>query len=158
MYNKQHSVEDRDKCIEMLGGNLDAYNYICKIRFIAHTWDELVDRDRPISSQTINTCFWGLLFELHSDPFYLANITFLRPVLMCIASDWIATQELEYNPKGENDMIVSFVLRAGTSMTMSCLLLTGGLQAVYKYGAELLRLSHREKFSDYVDSIKERRE
>ena len=51
-------------------GNQAAVNFNLLFRDILHTWDDLIDRDKPVSGEAIHQAFRAALVLLPANPFY----------------------------------------------------------------------------------------
>jgi hypothetical protein len=56
--------------LEWFGGNQDALNMYRMFVDLAHIWDDLVDKDKPVSADEINQAFLTCLVYLPANPFY----------------------------------------------------------------------------------------
>jgi len=56
--------------LEWFGGNQDALDIYRLFVDLSHTWDDLVDKDKPVSEYAINDAFMIALVKLPSNPFY----------------------------------------------------------------------------------------
>jgi len=56
--------------LEWFNGNEDALNMYRMLVDLAHTWDDLVDKDKSLEEEKINNAFLIALVYLPSNPFY----------------------------------------------------------------------------------------
>ena len=59
-----------DKRLTWFGGNTDALAMYYLFEELLHTWDDLVDKDKPVSEDAINKAFLICLVYLPLNPFY----------------------------------------------------------------------------------------
>lgn len=88
--------------IEWFGGNEDALNMYRMLVDLAHTWDDLVDKDRPLSEDRINTAFLTALVYLPANPFYRSIQDAVLPMWMMVVSAYETANhfEKEKDPHG----------------------------------------------------------
>jgi hypothetical protein len=51
------------------GGNTDALNLFHHLVELIHIWDDLIDKDKPVSDEQINKAFLIALVYMPSNPF-----------------------------------------------------------------------------------------
>ena len=56
--------------LEWFGGNENALRMFNAFVDLAHVWDDLVDKDKPVSADDINRAFLTCLVYLPANPFY----------------------------------------------------------------------------------------
>ena len=49
-------------------GNDDAVQLVLMLREISHTWDDLIDKDKPVADTQIHRAFWIALIGLRNHP------------------------------------------------------------------------------------------
>lgn len=134
-----------------LKGNQHAVT-LCFLFFeIAHTWDDLVDQDSPITVDHIHKAFRFSTIDINLNPFWVQNASMLLPVLMLVQQQWICATQFE---KEKIELEKCFVLRALIhQLIIACASCIGG----YDWGIQVARevwLSYKEKFDDYSNEVK----
>ena len=81
--------------LEWFGGNQDALNMYRALAFLAHTWDDLVDKDKSVSEIDINHAFLTALVYLPANPFYRAIQDAILPMWMVVVSSYEAANKFE---------------------------------------------------------------
>jgi len=81
---------------------LDAFN-------VGEIWDDLIDKDKPVSPEAINTAFYTALVTLPNNPFYQAYRPQLSAVMVSGIHAWLDANKLERG--SENDKACAYVLR-----------------------------------------------
>lgn len=76
-------------------GDEQAYEFLMSIHRIVDTWDDLIDKDKPISDDEINNAFHMALIGIPRNPFYRANFALLNPLLESAIVDWHTANVLE---------------------------------------------------------------
>ena len=72
-----------------------AVNYIVDFLATWHIWDDLIDKDKPITDASINQAFINAFIKLPRNPFYQANFGILNPLMESAFVHWFAANELE---------------------------------------------------------------
>lgn len=138
-----------------LQGDLDAVRLVADLYQILHCWDDLVDRDRDVSDEQINTAFWTVLCELPANPFYLRYQQQLTPILRNILIDWIDSTALERD-SGSDGMAYAYGLRASLATLVSqCAWLIGGYGWMRDVSMEIrAAVINAESFGEYKQALK----
>lgn len=113
---------------EWLRGDADAISLILTLHEIAETWDDLIDKDKPVPDSAVNHAFYKALVTLPRNPFYARNFTLLNPVLESAILDWLTANDLEARKEGD-DLHMAYALRcASQAVTVLCARIIGGLE------------------------------
>ena len=80
---------------EWFGGNEAAARLVAHLCAVAHTWDDLVDRDKPVDEAQINRCFELALVDIPSNPFYQQHINALLPLIYTGVLGYLTANTLE---------------------------------------------------------------
>lgn len=115
---------------------------------VAHTWDDLVDKDKPVSTEAIDKAF---LYSLQAIPMH----KYWSPAMHCMLSSvylrWHAANCIESCPAStDNDLAKAWMLRASLYDLFEVL-------ALQLYGVEwaksqavMLRLFYGEQLTDFI--------
>jgi hypothetical protein len=96
--------------LEWFGGNQDALNLYRMFRDLSHTWDDLVDKDKPISETEINNAFLICLVYMPANPFYQRIQAAVLPMWITVVSAYQTANSFERN-KDEHGVEISHTLR-----------------------------------------------
>ena len=149
MGNEEHdfSLKLRDHLIYFLQGNLHAVRLCIDLTFIAHVWDDLIDRDRERTAWDINQAFRIALVDIPANPFYLQHITQLWPLFMNAILQWQDANILEKGTKHDKQM--AYMLRASFLQIFNyCAYLVGGPEWASEIGPDLRRI-YKETFESF---------
>jgi DNA-binding FadR family transcriptional regulator len=121
-------------------GNAAAVRMCADFVQVAHVWDDLVDADKPVSSETADMAFRKMILEIPANEFYRTNFSFLQPVIVMVWAQWTAANVLEDNWRvGDRDK--AYMLRASLyQLFHACAVLCGGLDWAKEIGPEIYRL------------------
>lgn len=130
----------------------DAIAFCLAILRVAHTWDDLIDRDKPVEDCTLNQAFWTALIELPQNPFYVRHFASLHPVMQLGILNWQSANRLERSDVQEH-RLMAFTLRCmiGDVITMSALLIAGPLWAAEVHYA--VQIAYPESLNQYLASV-----
>jgi hypothetical protein len=130
-----------------LVGNQAAVGFCLDIVAIAHIWDDLIDKDKPVTDDQINGLMFTALIGIQANPFYSQYRDDLRPVMASAICQWQTANELEKSDD-TNDHDKAFVLRASIlSIVQFCAMLIGGAKWAADCGVEIWRFYHETKDS-----------
>jgi len=105
-----------------LKGDPGAIRYVLDMVYIAHLWDDLVDRDKERTKEEIDHAFKVCLFHLVENPFYTRFIGELKPVMVNAYLNWQASNMIK-------DKAKEWFLRASIyNIIVHCAYLVGGMQ------------------------------
>ena len=96
--------------LEWFGGNQDALNLYRMFRDLAHTWDDLVDKDNPVTETEINNAFLMCLVYMPANPFYQKIQAAVLPMWITVVSAYQTANSFERN-KDEHGVEISHTLR-----------------------------------------------
>jgi len=121
-------------------------------------WDDLVDRDKPVSDDMISTAFKTALFALPMNPFYRRHFDVLMPIMVTAQRNWEVATTLERLGRPE-DTLTAFILRSSyVDVLVACVELAHGPHAA-KEAAFLLRsAAHSEGYANYMAAVKNERQ
>jgi hypothetical protein len=96
--------------LEWFGGNQDALNMYRLFVDMAHTWDDLIDRDKPVSDDQINNAFLIALVYLPANPFYQHIQRDIMPMWLTVVSAYQTANFFE-RTKDEHGVEIAHTLR-----------------------------------------------
>lgn len=103
-------------------GDQHAIVFFLMVTSASEFFDDLIDRDKPVTDETIVGQMFSLLIDMHTNPFFSANKQRLLPIMETAANAWLDSNELQKSgPVGASR---AFVLR---DLTIEVLLATIGI-------------------------------
>lgn len=140
--------------LRWMKGNTSAVEYIEMMCNVAHTWDDLIDRDTVIRDEDINKVFFDMLIRLPRNDFYRKHFEHLNSVLVNALSNWMVATKME-REGGPYEASIAFVLRSSyVDLITQAALLLGGQQWACKVGEEVRLMTHGETFEGYLENLK----
>lgn len=131
----------------------DAVNFILDFGEICEVWDDLIDKDKPLSDERIHNTFWILLTQIPINPFFERNKLMLIPLLISGINAWLDANDLE---KGDlNDQVFSYVLRDWYMEFVSFIIyLTRGREKMRELSLEIRSFfTHNETLDEYREKL-----
>ena len=86
-----------------LQGNQNAITLCLQLVRVSNLWDDLIDKDKKIDDEDINTVFTDLLVSIPLNPFYVAFQSQIAPMMNNIILKWHTANVYEKEQK-ENDL------------------------------------------------------
>jgi hypothetical protein len=108
--NGDHISTFREAFNIWFGGDQSAVALCLDLLAVAHTWDDLVDGDKPVPPTEVNTVFKKLLIDIPRNPFYRAFQDQLMPLFQNVFLQWQAANVFEAE---KTDLPKAYMLRAG---------------------------------------------
>jgi hypothetical protein len=134
---------------EAVRGHADAIEFCITLVEVLHIWDDLIDKDKPVSPEKINQAFWKALVELPRNPFYAAHAHDLIPCLMTAIQNWHAANLMEAT-ESEADKGIAFILRSSyADIVIQAAYLIGGCAWARVVTPKIRREFHREGYAGY---------
>lgn len=99
---------------EWFGGNADAAQLVSDLCFVAHVWDDLIDKDKPVSQEQINAAFELALFAIPNNPFYLAHRAGIAPLIYSGILGFVTANRMEQSGD-EHQLEIAHGLRYGAA-------------------------------------------
>jgi hypothetical protein len=135
--------------LKWFGGNQDALNMYHAFSDLLHIWDDLVDKDKPVSEDAINRSFLTCLVYLPANPFYRSIQDQILPMWLVVVSSYETANFFEIN-KDHHGIEISHGLRyaAGNIMAYAVHVCVGPEKAK-EFLPEMWKDIFYERFDDY---------
>jgi purine-cytosine permease-like protein len=141
-------MKDQGK-LEWFGGNQDALNMYRAFVNLAHTWDDMVDRDKPVSADDINRAFLTCLVYLPANPFYRAIQEQILPMWLVVVSSYETANTFE-KAKDPHGIEIAHSLRyAAGSIVAYAVHVCLGAEKAKEVLPEVWKAMFYERFDDY---------
>lgn len=139
--------------IEWFGGNHDALALFRQLITLAHTWDDIVDQDKPVSEAQINQAFLTALVYLPLNPFYQKIQSAILPMWITTVSAYQTANAFE-RAKDAHGVELAHTLRymAGNIIAYAVHVCIGAKEA-QKVMPEVWKAIAVERFSDYQKEV-----
>ena len=147
------SEEDEKRVLYWMNGNRDAAVFVLQFFYVCHLWDDLVDKDRDRTEEEVNQAFQLLMLDIQENPFYIAHIRSLNPVIRCAVNDWYIANSLERSGDSHSQDISYTLSCSILSVITHAAYLVGGTEWVKKVGPEIRRYGQEHTLEDYKRGI-----
>jgi hypothetical protein len=134
---------------DWFGGNQDAVSLFDMLVDLAHTWDDLVDKDKDVTEAAINNAFMICLVYLPMNPFYQLIQRDVMPLWITVVSAYQTANHYE-RAKDEHGVEIAHTLRyaAGQIIAYAVHVCVGPEKAA-EYMPEVWKAIVVERFDDY---------
>lgn len=149
------SKEHRDSFLSAFDyffDNADASNLCLMLLEVAHIWDDLIDKDKVVDSDDINTVFRYLVYDIPINPIY-RRIPSLPDYMLNVYLQWRDATSIESGSPSDDDLNKCYVLRAGIYDIFSIVAyFMRGDEASKEIGPSIRRL-YGEKLTEYKEEF-----
>jgi hypothetical protein len=141
-----------DKVRPYFKGNEDASLFINELFAVWHIWDDLIDKDKPLSDEAINKAFMSALINLPKNRFYQTHFLILNPIMENAFINWIGSNTLE---QSKGDLSIAFDLRNSyVNIITACANIIGGPLWAQEVAIESHKsLRNVESFQEYAAKL-----
>lgn len=147
------SIDWDEKFSEWTFGDRAATEFLSGLFAVIHLWDDLIDRDKPVSEETINRTFFWLVAEMPRNEFFIAFGERLSWSMQICATQWLACNRMERS--GNDDLVArAYGLRdSAIEIVVQVACFLGGYDHAMKVSEEIYALSTSETLDEYRKSI-----
>lgn len=135
--------------LEWFGGNHDALNMYRAFVDLAHLWDDLIDKDKPVSADEINRAFLTCLVYLPANPFYRHIQDQILPMWLVVISSFETANKFEAD-KDEHGIEIAHSLRyAAGNIVAYAIHVCVGAEEAKKVLPDMWKSVFYERFDEY---------
>jgi hypothetical protein len=143
----------KDEKLAWFGGNTDALAMYYLFEELAHTWDDLVDKDKFVSEDAINRAFFICLVCLPSNPFYQCIQNAILPMWVTVVSSYQTANNFEKN-KDKHGVEIGHVLRySAGSIIAYAVHVCVGYEKAKDILPEVWKTIVFERYDDYKNEV-----
>lgn len=135
--------------LEWFGGDEDALNVYRMFVDLAHTWDDLVDKDKDASEQAINNAFLICLVYLPINPFYQRIQRDIMPMWVAVVSAYRTANEYEKKKDAHGIEIAHGLRYAAGNIIAYAVHTCVGPEKAAQYMPEVWKAIMVERFDEY---------
>lgn len=149
----------REAMLELMNGNEDAVSMLFDLAAWSHTYDDLIDKDKPVSDFNIHQAMWILLAQLPLNPFFRAHEQDFRPLLMAGIMNWHAANQMQASGCTEQLRIAHAIRYSGSDIAYLAMMFTGGVDHAIANASKCRLMMQYDTWANYskehahVDSI-----
>lgn len=143
----------KERLLYFLQGNQAAVDMCMAVLYIAHLWDDLIDRDKVRTPNEISQAFILALVGIPGNSFYDQHRFLLQPVFSNAILQWLDSNALERSPE-IHDRRMAWMLRASILQIFNySAFLIGGFDWYQQVGPDMRKL-YQENFNDFNEEMK----
>lgn len=143
-----------DLAIEAAAGNRAAASWLMSVVQALHLWDDLVDRDRPVSEEQLDHVFRLMLVEMPRNPFFQAHAANLTPVLVMAIQNWHVANAVERGKPCDVSLECAFIVRSSyVDLATMVATICGGDTHGVEIAKKVRALAHSEGFEQYLKNL-----
>lgn len=131
-------------------GDANALAFLSSIMDAVEIWDDLIDKDKPVSDNDLNRVFVNLLFYLPQNPFFDRNKGYLLPVVMTCINAWMDSTDLQKSPVKKDLAAAWYLKQMGVELYGSVAFLMGGFEHMREVSLEARDVLAHEEFEDFL--------
>lgn len=136
----------------------DAARFVSLIFGAAHLFDDLADRDKPVTPAEVLQAFRTLAVDLPANPFYRAHFEQLHPLLDVFILSWSTANAFEAGDD-EEMLRIAYVIRSDyMNLVLRAAQILHGFDYAQRISPKLRELWHVEGWQGYLKSLEAQRE
>jgi hypothetical protein len=139
----------REGKLEWFGGNEDALRMLNAFADLAHIWDDMVDKDVPVSADEINRAFLTCLVYLPANPFYRSIQNEILPMWLTVVSAYETANHFEKNKDVHGIEIAHGLRHASGNIIAYAVHVCVGPEKAKEYLPEMWKTIFYERFDEY---------
>lgn len=116
---------------------------------LLHTWDDLVDGDKPVSERDINMAFLMCLVHLPANPFYARIANAVMPMWLAVVASYEAANQFERNKDAHGLEIAHGLRYAAGNIIVYSMLVALGPEEARKHIPDVWKSIVAERFDAY---------
>ena len=145
-------MRERDWLVWACKGDANAV-YFCEAWFrVTQIWDDLIDKDNPVSDDKINEAFHTCLVVIPANPFFARHSPYLIPILNSAIADFMDANKLERGSE-EHQRIAYIIRDTASTIVTHCAYLIGGYEWMKEVSIAVREQIHDEDFKEYQESL-----
>jgi len=134
-------------------GDMDAVGLVMSIVKIADVWDNLIDKDKPVTDEEINQVFWMMLVEIPRNPAFRRYQLDITAVISIGIINWHVANKLQTGD--DHAKQIAHVTRysiADVSLYLAAAI--GGPEWATHVGPELRVRSQKDRLENFMKEMK----
>jgi hypothetical protein len=139
-----------DRLAEAFCHNMAAVDFMLLLAEIAHTWDDLIDRDVLVPQAAIHRAFTNAVVRFNLNPYFRRYCDRLLPVLQTGILNWHAANALEADGRRECLEVAHVIRCAMGDVALLMAELAGGHEHAKRHAAGLRMLVQQDSLADYL--------
>jgi hypothetical protein len=134
---------------ELLCGNADAAAFLHELNAWSHTYDDLIDGDKPMSPERIHRLMYSLWIAVPGNPFYQQYRHLLTPVILTGIRNWQAANQMERSGCEEQLRVAHVIRYSIIDVVLLVVEICGGYDHVTKNAARVRLMFQADTWEHY---------
>lgn len=135
--------------LSWFGGNVDALNLFHALVDLVHIWDDLIDKDKPVSDSDINRAFLTALVYIPANPFYKTIESQVIPMWVTATSAFETANKFEKD-KDEHGIEIAHNLRYAAGHVVAYMsIVCVGYENAKQFMPDIWKTIVDDRFEDY---------
>jgi hypothetical protein len=130
-------------------GNEEAINFINSFFYAIELWDDLIDKDVPITDENINEVFTHLMFVLPQNKWFASNVSYYSPLIMSMINGFHDSNVMCKSDKKHLRNLAFHIRNLGTEIHIATAFLLGGYQHMREVSQEIREFFAFETFEEW---------
>lgn len=137
--------------LEWFAGDQQALNlYHCFVD-VAHTWDDLRDKDKPVSNYELDRAFYVALYSIPFNPVFIRYSSQLQPLLLTSIMGYRLANKYEDN-KDEHGLEIAHTMRYAVAQVFTFLItMLNGPDKAVTILDEAMKIMVNERITPYIE-------
>lgn len=141
----QDQVNKQKWCL----GNQDAINFLNCFFDAVELWDDLIDKDVPITDEHVNRVFISLMFALPANRWFVANYAYYQPLIMASINGFHDANEMCKSDKKHLRNLAFHIRNFGIELHIATAFLIGGFEHMRTVSREIREFYAFETFEEW---------
>jgi hypothetical protein len=138
---------------EHLAGNEDAIAFNLQMCDVLHLWDDLIDKDKAVTADTINRGFQAALVDIPCNPFYRRHFDALNPLVSACILSWHTANRWEAEERLE-ELRLAYVVRSDyINLFLGSVAIVQGSEYAARVAPEVRAYWHGEGWQGYLINL-----
>lgn len=134
---------------EWFNGNKDAIEFYQNICVLADVWDNMIDRDKPVTNAQINDVFLTCLYRLPLNPVYRHLEQQIAPMWLTVISAYETANKFEEDKEPHGIELAHNLRYAAGHIIGYVMTFCLGIEGAKKYIPEMWKTLANERFDVY---------
>lgn len=135
--------------LELMGGNQDAASMVEMVADWSHTYDDLIDKDKPVPEERVHGAMWTLLAGLEGNPFFSKNRSTFTALLIAGVLNWRAANQMQSSGCVEQLRLAHVLRYAIADVAMVAMVFAVGYEHAAKNAAKCRLLAQHDTWLNY---------
>ena len=144
--------ERNEKLLGWMAGDRHAVQFVLDLSMLVETWDDLIDKDKPIEDSWIVAMMYKLLIDMHVNPFFTRYKVELVPIMSVAINAWLDANTMEHGTDTAKSR--AYVLRDLTiEILLHSIMLMRGRDYMRSVSLSVREFFLHESLDEYKESM-----